>query len=102
MRSRCVTGMGSAGRARSPIPMRPVPFCRSDADCAGSLCVEGVCRTECDITAPAPDDLCASFDGQLPFCGPDNLCYARSEMESDCRVRGDCLDGEDCINGQCR
>ncbi len=68
----------------------------------GSLCVDGVCRTECDFTAPDADDFCASFDGQLPVCGPDNLCYAPSEVESDCRTQDDCAEGESCIDGQCR
>jgi hypothetical protein len=90
-------------RARTlPDPNAPTPFCRDDSDCNGTLCVEGVCRTECDITAPAPDDLCASYDGQVPLCGPDNLCYAESELLSNCSVQSDCLSGESCIDGRCR
>ncbi len=85
-----------------PDPNAPTPFCRTDADCDGTICVEGVCRTECDITAPAPDDICASYDGQVPLCGPDNLCYAESELMSDCRTRSDCESGQDCIDGSCR
>ena len=86
----------------SPDPQAPSPFCRTDADCDGSRCVEGMCRTECDITAPAPDVICASHDGQVPLCGPDNLCYAESETQSDCRMQSDCPDGEDCVDGRCR
>lgn len=86
----------------SPDPNAPTPFCRSDEDCSGTLCVEGVCRTACDHTAPAPDDLCASYDGQVPVCGPDDLCYAESELESDCRLQTDCTQGRDCIDGKCR
>ena len=96
---------GDAGFCRPrtlPDPNSPVPICRTDDDCTGSICVDGVCRTECDFTAPAPDDFCASFDGQLPVCGPDNLCYAPSEVESDCRTQSDCLEGESCVDGQCR
>ena len=90
-------------RARtSPDPEAPTPFCRTDADCDGTLCVEGMCRTACDITAPAPDALCASYDGQVPLCGPDNLCYAESEILSDCRVQTDCPGEEDCVDGKCR
>ena len=90
-------------RPRSlPDPNAPTPFCRSDADCSGSICVEGVCRTECDVSAAAPDDFCASFDGQLPLCGADNLCYGRSEMLSDCREQRDCAVGQSCIDGRCR
>jgi hypothetical protein len=80
----------------------PSPFCRTDADCDGTLCVEGLCRTACDITVPEPDAICASYDGQVPLCGPDNLCYAESEMQSDCRVQSECPDGEDCVDGKCR
>ncbi len=86
----------------SPDPNAPTPFCRDDADCSGTVCVEGVCRTECDITAPEPDKICASFDAQVPLCGPDNLCYAESESVSDCRVQGDCAQGQSCIDGKCR
>lgn len=86
----------------SPDPNAPTPFCRTDEDCDGSICVLGACRTVCDIAAPNPDDLCASFDGQVPLCGPDNLCYAESELLSDCRVETDCPDGKDCIDGKCR
>lgn len=86
----------------SPDPNAPTPFCRTDADCDGSLCVEGSCRIECDITAPSPDDLCASYDGQVPLCGPDNLCYAESELLSDCRTQSECATGQDCIDGICR
>ncbi|MEM7137900.1 MAG: hypothetical protein AAF500_15045 [Myxococcota bacterium] len=86
----------------TPDPNAPNPFCRSDADCNGTLCVEGICRTECDALAPDPDAICESYDGQVPLCGPDNLCYAPSEMLSDCRVETDCADGQDCIDGQCR
>jgi hypothetical protein len=86
----------------TPDPQAPSPFCRTDADCDGSLCVEGMCRTECDITAPEPDVICASHDGQVPLCGPDNLCYAESEMQSDCRAQSDCPNGEDCVDGKCR
>ena len=85
-----------------PDPSAPSPFCRTDADCNGTLCVEGMCRTECDISAPDPGALCASYDGQVPLCGPDNLCYAESEMVSDCRVQRDCPDGHDCVDGRCR
>jgi hypothetical protein len=85
-----------------PDPNAPTPFCRNDADCDGTICVEGVCRTECDNGAPEPDDICASYDGQVPFCGPDNLCYAPSELLSDCRVQGDCVNGQDCVDGKCR
>jgi hypothetical protein len=86
----------------SPDPQAPSPFCRTDGDCDGTVCVEGMCRTECDIAAPEPDLVCASYDGQVPLCGPDNLCYARSEMLSDCRVQSDCPDGQDCVDGKCR
>ena len=86
----------------SPDPKAPSPFCRTDADCDGSICVQGVCRTQCDISAPEPDDFCASHDGQVPLCGPDNLCYAESELVSDCRVQSDCLQGESCVDGKCR
>lgn len=89
----------------SPDPEAPSPSCRIDADCHGSICVQGVCRTPCDITAVEPDAICASYDGQVPLCGPDNLCYAESEMQSDCRVQRDCPQGEygqDCVNGKCR
>jgi hypothetical protein len=86
----------------SPDPQAPSPFCRTAADCDGSLCVEGMCRTECDITAPEPDAICASHDGQVPLCGPDNLCYAESETQSDCRMQSDCPDGENCVDGKCR
>ena len=86
-----------------PDPNAPVPFCRGDEDCAGtSLCVQGICRTQCDSTAPDADVFCASLDGQLPFCGPDNFCYAQSEIEAECATQTDCLEGEDCIDGQCR
>ncbi len=83
-------------------PDAPSPFCRTDADCDGTLCVEGMCRTSCDFSAPEPDQLCASYDGQVPLCGPDDLCYAESEVLSDCRAQSDCPDGEDCVDGQCR
>jgi len=86
----------------SPDPNAPSPFCRTDVDCDGSICVQGVCRTQCDVSAPEPDDLCASYDGQVPLCGPDNLCYAESELVSDCRMQSDCLDGESCVDGKCR
>ena len=86
----------------SPDPQAPTPFCRTDADCDGSICVEGLCRTACDSNAPEPDLICASRDGQVPLCGPDDLCYAESELQSDCRVQGDCPDGQDCIDGSCR
>ena len=86
----------------SPDPEAPTPFCRTDADCDGSICLEGLCRTECDISVPEPDLICASHDGQVPLCGPDNLCYAESELESDCRVQSDCPDGQDCLDGKCR
>ena len=86
----------------SPDPNAPTPFCRTDEDCNGSICVQGACRTECDVTAPEPDSLCASYDGQVPICGPDNLCYAESELLSDCRVQSDCATGQDCVDGQCR
>lgn len=86
----------------SPDPQAPTPFCRTDADCDGSICVEGLCRTACDSSAPEPDLICASRDGQVPLCGPDDLCYAESELQSDCRVQGDCPDGQDCIDGSCR
>lgn len=90
-------------RARTlPDPQAPSPFCRSNADCDGTLCVEGVCRTACDIDAPDPDVICASYDGQLPLCGPDNLCYAESELESDCRAQSDCPEAQDCLDGTCR
>ena len=90
-------------RPRSlPDPNAPTPFCRTDDDCNGTVCVEGVCRTECDITAASPDDICASYDGQVPLCGPDNLCYAESELESECRTQSECLEGESCIDGKCR
>ncbi len=86
----------------SPDPAAPIPFCRTDADCDGSICVEGLCRTECDASLPEPDLICASRDGQVPLCGPDDLCYAESELESDCRVQRDCPDGQDCVDGKCR
>jgi hypothetical protein len=86
----------------SPDPEAPAPFCRVDADCDGTVCVQGMCRTRCDITAPEPDDICASYDGQVPLCGPDNLCYAESELESNCRVKSDCASGQECIDGKCR
>lgn len=86
----------------SPDPQAPTPFCRTDADCDGSICVEGLCRTACDSSAPEPDLICASRDGQVPLCGPDDLCYAESELQSDCRVQGDCPDGQDCLDGSCR
>ena len=86
----------------SPDPAAPTPYCRTDADCDGSICVEGLCRTECDISVPEPDLICASRDGQVPLCGPDNLCYAESELQSDCRAQSDCGDGENCIDGKCR
>ena len=86
----------------SPDPAAPTPFCRTDADCDGSICVEGLCRTECDASAPEPDLVCASRDGQVPLCGPDNLCYAQSELQSDCRVQSDCPDGQNCVDGKCR
>jgi len=86
----------------SPDPAAPSPFCRIDADCDGTVCVQGMCRTRCDISAPDPDDICASYDGQVPLCGPDNLCYAQSEIESNCRVKSECPDGQDCIDGKCR
>jgi hypothetical protein len=86
----------------SPDPQAPSPFCRTDADCDGTVCVEGMCRTECDITLPEPDAICASYDGQVPLCGPDNLCYAESELLSDCRVQSDCPTPQDCVDGQCR
>jgi len=86
----------------SPDPQAPTPFCRTDADCDGTLCVEGMCRTECDITAPEPDVICASYDGQVPLCGPDNLCYAESEILSDCRMQSECSNAQDCIDGKCR
>jgi hypothetical protein len=86
----------------SPDPEAPTPFCRTDADCDGSICLEGLCRTECDSSAPEPDLICASHDGQVPTCGPDNLCYAESELQSDCRVQRDCPDGQDCLDGKCR
>lgn len=86
----------------SPDPNAPSPFCRTDADCDGSICVQGMCRTQCDTNAPEPDAICKSRDGQVPICGPDNLCYAESEMVSDCREQRDCLDGQDCVDGQCR
>ncbi len=90
-------------RARTlPDPNAPTPFCRDDLDCNGTLCVEGVCRTECDISASAPDDICASYDGQVPLCGSDNLCYAESELLSDCSAQSECLSGESCVNGSCR
>lgn len=64
-------------RPRSlPDPDQETPFCRSDADCDGTRCVEGICRTPCDAQAPDPNTVCESFDAQLPICGPDNLCYA--------------------------
>lgn len=85
-----------------PDPNAPNPFCRTDDDCDGTLCVLGVCRTACDITAPDPDAICASFDGQVPLCGPDDLCYAESELFSDCREQSDCAVGESCIDGACR
>jgi hypothetical protein len=86
----------------SPDPEAPTPFCRTNADCDGSICLEGLCRTECDVSAPEPDLICASHDGQVPLCGPDNVCYAESELESDCRVQRDCPDGQDCLDGKCR
>lgn len=86
----------------SPDPDAPMPFCRTDQDCDGTVCVEGACRTACDITAPEPDDICASHDGQVPLCGPDNLCYAQSELLSDCRVQADCPEAQSCVNGRCR
>lgn len=86
----------------SPDPNAPAPFCRTDEDCDGTLCVEGVCRTACDVSAPNPDDLCASYDGQVPLCGPDNLCYAQSELLSDCRTQSDCPDTQSCVDGRCR
>ena len=86
----------------SPDPQAPSPFCRTDADCDGTLCVDGMCRTECDVTAPEPDVICASYDGQVPLCGPYNLCYAESETLSDCRMQSDCADPRDCIDGRCR
>lgn len=86
----------------SPDPAAPSPFCRTDADCDGSICVQGMCRTQCDITVPEPDDICASHDGQVPRCGPDNLCYAESEMQSNCRVKDDCPGAQNCIDGKCR
>jgi hypothetical protein len=95
-------GEGFCRPRTSPDPEAPTPFCRTDADCDGSICVQGVCRTQCDITAPEPDDFCASHDGQVPLCGPDNLCYAESELLSDCRVQSDCLQGESCVDGKCR
>lgn len=85
-----------------PDPNAPTPFCRADADCDGTICVQGVCRTACDASATAPDDICASYDGQVPVCGPDNLCYAESELLSDCRAQSDCTSGQDCIDGKCR
>jgi hypothetical protein len=95
-------GEGFCRPRTSPDPNAPHPFCRTDGDCDGSICVQGVCRTQCDITAPSPDDICASYDGQVPLCGPDNLCYLRSEIESDCRVQDDCPAEQDCIDGNCR
>jgi len=86
----------------SPDPHAPAPFCRTDADCDGTVCIRGICRTQCDISASAPNDICASYDGQVPLCGPDNLCYAESEVESNCRVKSDCPGGHDCIDGKCR
>lgn len=86
----------------TPDPNAPNPFCRADLDCDGSICVEGVCRTECNTMAPDPDAICESFDGQVPLCGLDNLCYAPSEALSDCRTKSDCIDGQDCIDGACR
>jgi len=85
-----------------PDPQAPNPFCRSDADCDGTICVEGVCRIQCDPLVPEPDALCESFDGQIPLCGVDGLCYAPSEMVSDCRMQSDCPDGQNCIDGSCR
>jgi len=86
----------------SPDPAAPTPFCRTDADCDGSICLEGLCRTQCDISAPEPDVLCASHDAQVPLCGSDNLCYAESERQSNCRVQSDCAAQQDCIDGKCR
>lgn len=85
-----------------PDPKAPAPFCRTDADCDGTVCVEGMCRTSCDSSAPDPGAICASYDGQLPLCGADDLCYAESEVESECRVQPDCADGQDCVDGKCR
>lgn len=86
----------------APDPNAPNPSCRSDLDCNGTICVDGVCRTQCDSLAPDPDAICASFDGQVPLCGPDNLCYAPSEMQSDCRGQADCGAAQDCVDGRCR
>ncbi|MFW2389382.1 MAG: hypothetical protein ACN4G0_13665, partial [Polyangiales bacterium] len=86
----------------SPDPNAPTPFCRTDADCDGSVCRLGLCRTVCDSAANEPDLACASRDAQVPLCGPDNLCYAESESVSDCRVQSDCIDGDDCVDGKCR
>ena len=85
-----------------PDPNAPTPFCRTDDDCEGTVCVEGLCRTRCDADAPAPDDICASYDGQVPLCGPDDLCYAASELVAECRSQNDCREDESCVDGQCR
>ncbi len=64
-------------RPRSlPDPDADKPSCLSDADCDGTVCREGLCRTPCTASAPDADSQCASFDAQLPICGPDNLCHA--------------------------
>ena len=44
----------------------------------------------------------ASNDRPTTNVGPDNLCYAQSELLSDCRVQSECPSGEDCIDGKCR
>ncbi len=95
-------GEGFCRPRSTPDPNAPSPTCRVDGDCTGSLCVEGICRATCDSSLPHPDTMCASFDGQVPICGHDDLCYAESEALSDCQTRTDCAEGQSCIDGRCR
>ncbi len=83
----------------APDPVDDAPFCSADTGCAGGahVCVEGVCRTQCDTADPDPDAICASFDIQIPVCGGQGLC----ERESDCRTQSECGSGVDCIDGLC-
>ncbi len=87
-------------RTRSaPDPVSEAPFCSTDEECADGphVCIEGVCRTQCDTEAPDPDAMCMSFDVQIPVCGGEGLC----ERDSDCRTQSECGPGVNCLDGLC-
>ncbi len=76
---------------------RTNPACGNGRPCAsGAVCHNGACRSPC-----TQDAQCPLFDVQTNFC-IDMVCATTNEATSNCSAVGDCMPGQNCVDGNCR